>query len=254
MRHMKETILNTLEAIEKDRDVTILHAIESGSRAWGFASPNSDYDVRFIYMHPKEHYLRLDKRRDVIELPINSDLDINGWDFNKTLRLLHSSNPTLFEWLSSPIVYKTTNFIKARQLLFYSYFNPYTALQHYLSMAKTNYRTYLKTDRVPLKKYFYVMRPLLCCRWILDNKTQPPVEFTKLIANELDKSLEPEITMLLNLKTTAPEQKTIERICVLNDYIESEIEIINQAAAETPKNTLRNWAPLNTVFREALNS
>ena len=107
---MRKTILNKLADIEKTENVRILLAVESGSRAWGFASPDSDYDVRFIYIRHKDDYLRLEKHRDVIELPIEGELDINGWDLDKTLRLLRASNPTLFEWVSSPIVYRETAF------------------------------------------------------------------------------------------------------------------------------------------------
>ena len=107
---MKDTIQKELAQIEQTQNVRILLAVESGSRAWGFASPDSDYDVRFIYVRPKDAYLRLQKHRDVIELPINDALDINGWDLTKTLRLLHKSNPTLFEWGASPIVYLETDF------------------------------------------------------------------------------------------------------------------------------------------------
>ena len=105
---MREVILQKLQELDKTEGVTILHAVESGSRAWGFPSPDSDYDVRFFYVHPREHYLRLDRTRDVIERPIDEVLDINGWDLDKTLRLLHASNPTLFEWSQSPIIYRTT--------------------------------------------------------------------------------------------------------------------------------------------------
>ena len=105
---MKEKIQEQLRRIEEAENIKILLAVESGSRAWGFASPDSDYDVRFIYIRRLEDYLRLDAIRDVIELPIDDVLDINGWDLQKTLRLLHKSNPTLFEWFSSPIVYQKT--------------------------------------------------------------------------------------------------------------------------------------------------
>lgn len=99
---MEKMIVSRLREIEEKEKVHILLAVESGSRAWGFASPDSDYDVRFIYIRPKEDYLRLESIRDVIELPINDVLDINGWDLQKTLRLLYKSNPTLFEWFSFP--------------------------------------------------------------------------------------------------------------------------------------------------------
>ena len=105
---MQTIIQNKLRDIQQQEQVRILFAVESGSRAWGFPSPDSDYDVRFIYVRSCEAYLRLEKRRDVLELPIDEELDISGWDLDKALRLLHGSNPTLFEWCQSPIVYKTT--------------------------------------------------------------------------------------------------------------------------------------------------
>ena len=103
---MEELIKSKLKEIEEKENIKILHCVESGSRAWGFASPDSDYDVRFIYVRPKEFYLRLDKTRDVIEWQLDDTLDINGWDLSKALSLLYKSNPTLFEWNSSPIVYE----------------------------------------------------------------------------------------------------------------------------------------------------
>ena len=115
---MREKIQTQLCRIEEEEHIKILLAVESGSRAWGFASPDSDYDVRFVYVRRTEDYLRLEMVRDVIELPINDVLDINGWDLQKTLRLLYKSNPTLFEWFSSPIVYKETEFAgKFRDLM-----------------------------------------------------------------------------------------------------------------------------------------
>lgn len=131
----------------------ILLAVESGSRAWGFASPDSDYDVRFIYVRPQNEYLRLDPHRDVIELPIDDVLDINGWDMYKTLQLLHKSNPTLFEWFSSPIVYLETDFAERFRGIMNSYFSTKRGLLHYLSMAEKNYRNYLRGDMVRAKKY-----------------------------------------------------------------------------------------------------
>ena len=107
---MEVLIREKLKEIEQREDCRILLAVESGSRAWGFASPDSDYDVRFIYVRTKESYLRLDRVRDVIEVPINDELDINGWDVDKALKLLHKSNPTVFEWFSAPIIYQTSDF------------------------------------------------------------------------------------------------------------------------------------------------
>ena len=146
---VRETILEKLNEIEKRENIKILHCIESGSRAWGFASPDSDYDVRFIYVRPKEFYLRLDKTRDVIEWQLDDTLDINGWDVQKALTLLHKSNPTLFEWNSSPVVYKTTDEWQKISAIINRYFVAKSGLYHYISTAKSNYREYLKSRRRP---------------------------------------------------------------------------------------------------------
>lgn len=120
---MQQLIVKKLEEIERQDHVRILLAVESGSRAWGFASEDSDYDVRFIYVRPRNDYLRLEKFRDVIELPLEGELDINGWDLDKTLRLLRSSNPTLFEWFSSPIVYRETPFADDFRSVMFKYYD-----------------------------------------------------------------------------------------------------------------------------------
>ena len=120
---MQQLIVKKLEEIERQDHVRILLAVESGSRAWGFASEDSDYDVRFIYVRPRNDYLRLEKFRDVIELPLEGELDINGWDLDKTLRLLRSSNPTLFEWFSSPIVYRETPFADDFRSVMFKYYS-----------------------------------------------------------------------------------------------------------------------------------
>ena len=158
---MKSLIQEKLYEIEKRENCRILLAVESGSRAWGFASSNSDYDVRFIYVRSIESYLKLNRPRDVIELSTNGVVDINGWDLEKMLKLLHKSNPTVFEWLSSPIVYQTTNFVETLKAAMQHYFSPKSALWHYLQMAEKNYRGYLRGDMVKAKKYFYVLRPIL---------------------------------------------------------------------------------------------
>lgn len=174
---MEALIKEKLHEIEQRENCRILLAVESGSRAWGFASPDSDYDVRFIYVRPRESNLRLNRVRDVIELPINGVLDINGWDVDKTLKLLHKSNPTVFEWFSSPIVYQTTDFTEAFKPVMRRYFSSKNGLWHYLQMAEGNYREYLRGDMVKAKKYFYVLRPILACRWILEKVLRPQCSF-----------------------------------------------------------------------------
>ncbi|MDE6833209.1 MAG: nucleotidyltransferase domain-containing protein, partial [Ruminococcus sp.] len=177
---IQENISEKLFTTEKTENIRILHAVESGSRAWGFASPDSDYDVRFIYVRPENYYLRLDKTRDVIECELNDVFDINGWDIAKTLRLLHNSNPTVFEWIHSPIVYSTHDIIKQLTPEIDSFFSCKSGIYHYISTALSNSR-YLKPEQVKYKKYFYVIRPVMACLWILENKTPPPVLFGELV-------------------------------------------------------------------------
>lgn len=218
---MRELIISKLNQIENEYKVKILLAVESGSRAWGFASPDSDYDVRFIYVRPEKEYLRLEEVRDVIEVPISDELDINGWDLQKTLRLLHKSNPTLFEWFSSPIVYFETEFANRFRKIMNDYFSSKKSLYHYVSMAESNYREYLKTEMVRAKKYFYVLRPLLACKWILDTQTPPPMLFSELAAAELPEYLREDVDRLLFLKMNAPEIKEIPRIDSINEYLDN---------------------------------
>ena len=251
---MKELILSKLEQIEKDYRVTILLAVESGSRAWGFASPDSDYDVRFIYMRQKEDYLRLDEVRDVIELPINDELDINGWDLKKTLRLLYRSNPTLFEWFSSPIVYKETPFAARFREIMNDYFSRKKSIYHYISMAESNYREYLKGNMVKAKKYFYVLRPVLACRWVLDKGTHPPMLFSELVSEELPEHLRPEVDRLLKLKVNSPEIKEIPRIDILNEYLDLSIVDIKNVVANSTEDQNNDWNRLNRFFLETITS
>lgn len=249
---MNKLIEGKLREIEQQHNVRILLAVESGSRAWGFASPDSDYDVRFIYVRPKNEYLRLDRSRDVIELPINDVLDINGWDLDKTLHLLHRSNPTLFEWFSSPIIYKETDFVPMFCSVIGRYFSSKRGLHHYLSMASRNYREYLREDTVRAKKYFYVLRPVLACRWILEKGTPPPMLFSELMESQLEESLKPEVKRLLDLKMNAPEVKEIPKVMVINEYLDRSIAEIRQKIEELPDEPYSDWDELNEIFLSVL--
>ena len=249
---MRKIIQEQLKKIEKDHDVRILLAVESGSRAWGFASPDSDYDVRFIYARKKEDYLRLEEVRDVIELPINDELDINGWDLQKTLRLLYRSNPTLFEWFSSPIVYLETPFADEFRKLMLDYFSTKKSLYHYISMAESNYRMYLKEEMVKAKKYFYVLRPILACHWIMEKKTPPPMLFTELVDAELPAFLTEEVDRLLELKMNSPEIRMIPRVDKINTFMDSEIVDIKSRISAMEESRDAGWEQLNEFFLSEL--
>lgn len=249
---VQEIIPAKLKEIEARENIRVIHCVESGSRAWGFASPDSDYDVRFIYVRPIEYYLRLDKTRDVIEWQLDETLDINGWDLQKALRLLHSSNPTLFEWNNSPIVYKTTPEWAEISAIIGHFFQKKAGLYHYLSTAKKNYREYLKGDMVKLKKYFYVLRPILACRWILENQTPPPMLFSALADACLDEALVPAVTDLLRLKMETPEIGLGPRIGIINDYLDASIEEVDRLIQAIPGDEKVTWDELNRLFLEAV--
>ena len=191
---METRILEELQKIEGTENVKIIMAVESGSRAWGFESPDSDYDVRFIYIRKQEDYLKLEGIRDVIEWKLDETLDINGWDLKKALQLLYKSNPTIFEWCASPIVYFSREEFTWLKELLPEYFSVKKSLYHYLRMAERNYKTYLKFEDVQVKKYLYVLRPLLAAKWIVEKKSAPPVLFEELAEAELENELNSVLT------------------------------------------------------------
>lgn len=242
-----DTIKEKLTEIEAKENLRILHCVEAGSRAWGFPSPDSDYDVRFIYVRPTEYYLRLDKTRDVTEWQLDETFDINGWDLQKTLRLAYNSNPTVFEWRNSPIVYRTSAQWEIISKEINSYFRENAGIYHYLSMAKTNYREYLKGDTVRLKKYFYVLRPLLACEYIRKNQTAPPMLFTDLLPY-LNGEVKDEVEKLLKLKMQTSELGTGKAIFCINKYIEDKISEFEEYAKNITVFKKKSWNALNSLF------
>jgi predicted nucleotidyltransferase len=162
---MVETIKSELENLELKYQVKILLAVESGSRAWGFASKDSDWDVRFIYIHKPDWYLSIDDKKDNIEEMLPGNLDFAGWELRKALKLFRKSNPPLLEWLRSPLKYQEQyDTAQSMRALAARYFNPKSCVYHYLSMAKGNFYNYLQQQTVRTKKYFYALRPIFACK------------------------------------------------------------------------------------------
>lgn len=249
---VKTEVRKRLAAIEQERDVTVLYAVESGSRAWGFESPNSDYDVRFVYAHKRDWYLTVRDKRDVIEKPIVDDYDLSGWDVRKALQLLRKSNPSLLEWLQSPVVYFDDNKLApAMRRLVNNHFSCMRSMHHYRSMTHTNYRGYLRETMVPLKKYFYVLRPLMAARWVERFELVPPIEFERLLVMLDD---EPNVLAnahdLLATKKAALEKQLIPQRRVLTDFIESELERLKHA--KLPASEMFRGEDLDTLFRMSL--
>lgn len=248
---VQDSIPEKLSEAEKNENIKILHAVESGSRAWGFASPDSDYDVRFIYVRPKNDYLRLEKTRDVINYELNDIYDINGWDISKTLRLLHNSNPTVFEWLHSPVVYRSDCIMKEITPEMDRYFSCKSGIYHYISTAISNSH-YLKDEYIKLKKYFYVIRPVLACKWILENKTPPPVLFQELVDSVAEDSVKPIITELVHIKTEVPETQKGKHIPELDNYIKNNIPAIRKYAGSMSDDKNNDWSALDGIFLKIL--
>jgi predicted nucleotidyltransferase len=224
-RKIYEIIREKLLGIEKEHNVKIVYAIESGSRAWGFESADSDYDVRFVYVHNKNWYLNILPKRDVIEYPIVNEFDYSGWDLRKTMFLMSKSNPVFFEWPNSPIIYYKDEYsYKIMKRLSKEYFSPISSAYHYLHMASGNYRQYLKENEVKIKKYFYVLRPILACMWIEKYQETPPMEFEKLLPLITDNKLLEIITELLNKKRAGVELRIEPRIEIINNFIEDALE------------------------------
>ena len=252
--HISTAIVTALQTAEQQHDVRVLLAVESGSRAWGFASPDSDWDVRFIYVHRPEWYLSIDAHRDVIEEMLPLDIDLAGWELRKALRPFRKSNPPLLEWLRSPLLY-TEQFSTATRLrdLSTGFFSPISVSYHYLSMAKRNHAHYLTGAEVRLKKYLYVLRPLLACDWIATTGTMAPMEFGLLLDRLLPNgTVRDAVDRLLVAKMNGGELGTGPRDSVLHDWIE---ERLAHYAANPPAQkpaTTSDTARLDELLRQTL--
>lgn len=251
---MTEQIQKELLRLENQHDIKILYAVESGSRAWGFASTDSDWDVRYIYVHRPDWYLQIDKQKDSQEEILPNEIDLAGWELQKALRLFRKSNPPMLEWLRSPIVYlqqfSTTD--KLRELS-NVYFNPSSCLHHYLHMAEGNYRAYLQRDEVSLKKYFYVLRPILACDWIKQTNTMAPTEFHQLLESQLtDIDVKNEVYNLLARKMAGDELKEEPKIQLLNNFLKHKIDYYSEYIKSIDSINQPGTDLLNDLFRQTL--
>jgi predicted nucleotidyltransferase len=215
---------------DQDRPVQILMAVESGSRAWGFASPDSDYDVRFVYANQPEWYieralyLSATRPDNLSMMSDDRNFDYAGWDLLKALTLLRKSNPSLLEWLQSPIRYAGSKvFFAEFQDLADRAWSPLASVYHYKSMAHTNFREYLQGETVRYKKYLYVLRPILAARYVFDHLEQPPLNFDQLVAasdHVLGPNVKGAIERLVEIKRNTAEVGEAPRDPVLHDFIE----------------------------------
>lgn len=249
-----ETIFSKLRELEQAENVRILFAIESGSRAWGFPSPDSDYDARFVYARSPDWYLSITPGRDVIELPIIDDLDINGWDIKKALGLLLKPNPVLLEWLSSPIRYMWNDGVCASLIDFSKRVSHGPACtHHYFNLGESLFKERIEgRNEIKLKRYFYVLRPALALRWLrMHPNTTPPMNFQELMAaTNLSDALTEQLLTLLRAKAATKELGTASRIPMLDDFAQSEFSVARERVKDLRPDKMELRSEADVLFRE----
>ncbi len=216
---MQQVILSHLKESEQQNGVKVLLAVESGSRAWGFHSAESDWDVRFVYVHNLDWYLKVNEGRDVIEHMYDDDVDLVGWDLRKTLRLFQKSNPSLLEWLHSPIIYYADGvFLSRMRGLEPAFFNPIKTMYHYANIYIKHDKRYLQNAAYPMKRFLYYLRGILACRWVEERQSMPPVLFVDLVNGTVkEEAIRQHIQELLALKKASKENDLKE---VNSDLVE----------------------------------
>lgn len=233
---MKKKILSALEKIEKDNAVKIIYAIESGSRMWGFASEDSDYDIRFIYISRPDFYLSVSKRRDCIDfIDKENDLDFSGWDLKKALGLLYKSNMSLYEWLSSPIVYRTSPEIERFRKLSHSFWDLKALIYSYIHLSRHNYEVYIRNrNSVRLKKYLYILRTILACAFMEKRNCPPCITIPELLPFAEDSYARDFLLKIIEVKKQG-ELKTDRPDLRINSWIEHNIEHYMALAEALPE-------------------
>ncbi len=251
---MQQEIIEHLAGLEASKNIKILMAVESGSRAWGCPSPDSDYDVRIIYCHPVDHYLSINSPKEHIDYFHGKLLDINGWDLRKTFQLIRKSNATPFEWAQSPMVYQEVDQSRSTILdLARHYFNPYHTLNHYKGIAHNSFQKGLQGDQIKLKKLFYVLRPILAAQWIIENRSIPPMDIPTLLPILQDAAVTDRINELIDIKKDLNEDYVHRIEPSLIQFIETAFNNIKRYNFENSPPT-QTSALLNQKFREIIRS
>lgn len=248
---IKEKIKEKIISIEQEENIQVLFACESGSRAWGFPSPDSDYDVRIIYSRPLDWYLSVNEGKDVLQYPIQNEFDICGWDLKKTLSLVNRSNVVVWEWLQSPIIYsQKQNFAKSLVTIANSFFSPKSSFLHYISLTKKVNDALGENKQIKLKKLFYVLRSLAAARWIAEKHTVPPMELNHLLAADwVFQSEKSAINKLVEMKSSAEESYTTVRNPTVDSFISNNLCACENLAENLPSQK-GNIETLNIFFKD----
>ncbi|WP_042457342.1 nucleotidyltransferase domain-containing protein [Neobacillus dielmonensis] len=253
---MRDVIIKELYKLEEQYDVKICYAVESGSRAWGYPSRDSDYDVRFIYVHQPDWYLSIEeKKRGVIEQKIHDSLDLSGWELRKALRLFNKSNPSIMEWLNSTNVYLESYLVVKMKDLQPKLFSPCTSIHHYLSMAISNFQKVGQSELVKLKTYLNVLRPIMAGKWAATYQSAPPQSFQKLVEHLIEhEQVKKEIQLLLKKKSDGYKTMNKLEIPTISEFIPTAISELEKNIETMDKATRPyDYTPeLNKLFRNVL--
>jgi uncharacterized protein len=246
---MRGVIEQRLSAIEAEHGCRVLFACESGSRAWGFPSADSDYDVRFVYMYPADWYLCLQERKDTMELALQQDLDFAGWELRKALRLFAGCNLAFNEWLDSPVYYLESGPLRSSLLATIpQYFNPRKAIHHYLSQAQRAWSSKDETA-IKLKKLFYALRATLAGCWIEHRRSMPPTQLQAMLVSELlPQALIEHVQDLIAFKQTSSEGCFVTLPPGLEQWIDQKLQELAGSTEAIPPPGHIDWPTLNKLF------
>ncbi|WP_175638763.1 nucleotidyltransferase domain-containing protein [Metabacillus schmidteae] len=246
---MNNVIKNILNDLEKQEQIQILFACESGSRAWTLHEKDSDFDIRFIYKHEQDWYLQLYEERDVLERNSLETYEVVGWDIKKALRLLNKSNPTLLEWLSSPITYRNDVMFTEELKQFAQHtFSPYSVLHHYLSMAKKNYKRLKQVNNSTAKMYLAVLKPLQICKWIIEKDSFPAIGLHVFHNGNKGSIMEKEFQEVILHKQAGLYFSSH----ILLEYIETSLRTLEGLVKESRKNNFDHTKNLTDFFRKVI--
>lgn len=247
---MHDKIVSVLHELEKQQDFKVLFAAESGSRAWGFASPDSDYDIRAIYVKPESWYWSLDaKQTDNFTAMLPDEMDISAWELRKALRLFAGCNPSLNEWLGTSIMYYADPlFAKELRDLIPMYFNPIKTVHHYLALSANAMDDYQSDGTMAVKKIFYALRGLLAAIWAAEKQTMPPTPFKDLLVSEfVPPDILAEIALLQEIKACSTEKTRVPLPNVLHSFFRTQREMVLQVTGRI-KHTSASLDALNNLF------
>lgn len=247
---MNDRINERLSELEDEHRFRIIYACESGSRAWGFASEDSDYDVRFVFVWPKERYLGISGVSDGFDLGVDEELiDLSGWDLRKSLRLFMKSNGALLEWLHGPIVYREDAELMARwRGLVADTFCPKSNAAHYGGLAKNIWMGIAEGSSTTAKKYLYALRAVLAAQFVIAHGKPAPVRFAELLDGvEIAPEIRTQIDAMVEEKAGGNESDGIARASALDEFLFTGIDE-TAALVDGLERRQRSSEPLDAFF------